>query len=62
MRVVVLEDYLNYAASSACIDPLKKLGDVICYTKPAQSEDENVGRMAGAEFVIPCRNRPKRPA
>lgn len=56
MRLVVLEDYLNYAADSACIEPLKKLGDVICYTEPAQSEAENVARMAGAEFVIPVRN------
>jgi len=31
MRVVVLEDYLNYAATSACIEPLKKLGEVVCY-------------------------------
>jgi phosphoglycerate dehydrogenase-like enzyme len=57
MRVVVLEDYLNYAADSACIAPLKKFGEVVCYTEPAKSEDENVERMAGAEFVIPVRNR-----
>jgi len=57
MRVVVLEDYLNYAATSACIEPLKRLGEVICYTEPAQLEDENVARMAGADFVIPVRNR-----
>ena len=41
MRVVVLEDYLNYAATSACIEPLKKLGEVICYKEPAQSEAES---------------------
>jgi len=57
VRVVVLEDYLNYAATSACIEPLKRLGEVVCYTEPAQSEDENVARMAGADFVIPVRNR-----
>jgi phosphoglycerate dehydrogenase-like enzyme len=57
MRVVVLEDYLNYAATSACIEPLKRLGEVVCYTEPAKSEDENVARMAGADFVIPVRNR-----
>ena len=57
MRVVVLADYLNYAASWACIEPLKKRGDVICYTEPAKSEAENVERMHGAEFVIPERNR-----
>lgn len=57
MRVVVLEDYLDYAATSACIEPLKKLGEVVCFTTAAQSEDENVERMAGAAFVIPVRNR-----
>ena len=57
MRVVVLEDYLNYAATSACIEPLKRLGEVICCTEPAQSEDENIARMAGADFVIPVRKR-----
>jgi D-3-phosphoglycerate dehydrogenase len=57
VRVVVLEDYLNYAASSACLEPLKRLGEVICCTEPAQSEDENVARMTGADFVIPVRNR-----
>jgi phosphoglycerate dehydrogenase-like enzyme len=57
MRVVVLEDYLNYAATSACIEPLKRLGEVVCYREPAKSEDENVARMAGADFVIPVRNR-----
>jgi D-3-phosphoglycerate dehydrogenase len=57
MRVVVLEDYLNYAATSACIEPLKRLGEVVCYREPAKSEDENVARMASADFVIPVRNR-----
>ena len=57
MRVVVLEDYLNYAATSACIEALKKLGEVVCYKERAKSEDENVARMAGADFVIPVRNR-----
>lgn len=57
MRVVVLEDYLDYAASSACVEPLKTLGEVICFTTPAKSEDENAERMAGADFVIPVRNR-----
>jgi phosphoglycerate dehydrogenase-like enzyme len=57
VRVVVLEDYLNYAATSACIEPLKQLGKVVCYAEPAKSEDENVARMAGADFVIPVRNR-----
>lgn len=57
MRAVVLEDYLNYAASSACIEPLKKLSEVVCFTTPAKSEDENVERIAGADFVIPVRNR-----
>jgi phosphoglycerate dehydrogenase-like enzyme len=57
MRVVVLEDYLNYAATSACMEPLKKLGEVVCYKEHAKSEDENVARVAGADFVIPVRNR-----
>src|SRR3970040_1943485 len=57
MRTVVLEDYLNYAATSACIEPLRKHGEVLCYTEPATSEDENIARMAGAAFVIPVRNR-----
>lgn len=57
MRVVVLEDYLNYAATSACIEPLKRRGEVVCYVEPAQSEAENIERMAGADFVIPVRNR-----
>jgi len=49
MRVVVLEDYLNSAANSACIEPMKRVGEVVCYTDPAQSEDENIARMAGAD-------------
>ncbi len=57
MRVVVLEDYLNYAANSACIAPLKQIGEVVCYTEPAESDAENVARMTGADFVIPVRNR-----
>ena len=57
MRVVVLEDYLNYAADSACIAPLKQRRDIVVYTEPATSDDENVSRMAGADFVIPVRNR-----
>ncbi|MGH7773874.1 MAG: D-2-hydroxyacid dehydrogenase family protein [Candidatus Binatia bacterium] len=57
MRVVVLEDYLNYAADAPCMKPLKARGEVIVYDKPAASEEENVTRMAGADFVIPVRNR-----
>lgn len=57
MRVVVLEDYLNYASNAPCLQPLRERCEVIVYDKPAASEDENVARMAGAEFVIPLRNR-----
>ena len=57
MRIVVLEDYLNYAAGSACIAPLKQLGEVVVYTEPAKSEDENAARMQRADFVVPVRNR-----
>jgi len=57
MRAVVLEDYLNYASAAPCIEPLRERCEVIVYDKPAASEDENVSRMAGADFVIPVRNR-----
>ena len=32
MRVVVLEDYLNYATDAARIAPLKRSGEVVVYT------------------------------
>lgn len=38
MRVVVLEDYLNYAAHAPCMQSLKERGEVIVYDKPARSE------------------------
>lgn len=34
MRVVVFEDDLDCAAS---IEPLKKLGELICHTEPARA-------------------------
>ncbi|HEY3304858.1 MAG TPA: D-2-hydroxyacid dehydrogenase family protein [Candidatus Binatia bacterium] len=57
MRAVVLEDYLNYAVTAPCMQPLRERCEVVVYDKPAASEDENVERMAGAAIVIPVRNR-----
>jgi D-3-phosphoglycerate dehydrogenase len=57
MQAVVLDDYLNYAVTAPCMEPLRERCEVIVYNQPVASESENVERMAGAEIVIPVRNR-----
>jgi phosphoglycerate dehydrogenase-like enzyme len=56
-RVVLLEDYLDYARQLDCVQALAKRTDFTTYTTRAASDDETVDRTRGADIVITIRDR-----
>jgi hypothetical protein len=53
MRVVVLEDYLNYASNAPCLQPLRERCEVIVYDK-----EDGIAKVSGTRDPLP----PPRPA
>lgn len=56
-RVVLLEDYLDYAKQLDCVQQLAKRTDFTIYTTKAASDDETVERTRDADIVITIRDR-----
>lgn len=56
-RVVLLEDYLDYARQLACVRHLAERVDLHVYTTKAASEAETVRRTQQADIVITIRDR-----
>lgn len=56
-RVVLLEDYLDYAKQLPCVQALAQRVDLRIYTAKAGSEAETVERTRGADIVITIRDR-----
>jgi phosphoglycerate dehydrogenase-like enzyme len=56
-RVVLLEDYLDYAKELPCVQELAQRVDLQIYTDKAASEANTVERTRGADIVITIRDR-----
>jgi phosphoglycerate dehydrogenase-like enzyme len=56
-RVVILEDYLDYARQLPCVQALAQRVELQIYTAKAESEAETVARTRGADIVITIRDR-----
>lgn len=56
-RVVLLEDYLDYARQLPCVQQLAKRVDLQIYTTKAASETETVERTREAQIVVTIRDR-----
>lgn len=56
-RVVLLEDYLDYARQIPCVQALAQRVDLHIYTTRAASEAETVARTRTADIVITIRDR-----
>jgi len=56
-RVVLLEDYLDYARQLPKVQQLARRVDLKIFTTKAASEAETVQRMQGADIVITIRDR-----
>jgi len=56
-RVVILEDYLDYAKQLPCVQGLAQRVDLHVYTTKAVSETETIERTRQADMVITIRDR-----
>lgn len=56
-RVVLLEDYLDYARQLDCLKALAERADLEIHTSKSGSEDEVVDRVKDANFVVTIRDR-----
>lgn len=56
-RVVILEDYLDYAKELPCVQDLAQRAELQIYTGKAASEADTVARTRGADIVITIRDR-----
>lgn len=56
-KVVLLDDYFDYARRLDCAEELSKRTELAIYTCKSKSEDEIVERVRDADFVITIRDR-----
>ena len=56
-RVVLLEDYLDYAKQLDSVQQLAERTDFTTYTTKAASDDETIERTRDADIVITIRDR-----
>ena len=56
-RVVILEDYLDYAKELSCVQDLAQRVELQIYTDKAKSEADTVARTREADIVITIRDR-----
>ena len=57
IRVVLLEDYLDYARKLACVQKLEQRVGLKIFTTKAATEAETVERMRDADIVVTIRDR-----
>ncbi len=57
IRVVLLEDYLDYARKLGCVQKLEQSVELKIFTTKSATEDETVERMRDADIVVTIRDR-----